>query len=63
MSAYSNTRKTAADQALLEVEAWQEHQALLMALKKAPTLANHPEFTALRMDAFERFSNSYLGDV
>lgn len=40
-------------------EAWAEHRALLKALRDAPTLANRPHFTALRMDAFERFSNAF----
>lgn len=40
-------------------EAWDEHAALLLALRKAPTLANQPLFTALRMDTYERFSLAF----
>lgn len=48
---------------LAETQAWQEHKALLLALRHAPTLADRPEFTSLRMDAFERFSNAFGGAV
>lgn len=62
MSCETNRRIPSKVQASTAVnEAWREHQALLIALRDAPSLSDRPEFIALRMDAFERFSNAYGG--
>lgn len=42
-------------------KAWSEHSALLKALRDAPTLAERPEFTVLRQDAYERFHETFKG--
>lgn len=41
------------------MEAFAVHAALLKAERDDPSLASNPQWTVLRQDAFERFSNAY----